>query len=519
MTNGSETARMPLRAHISTELPLTRSLAPAAVLTVLLPLSGLARAAAPPTKDRIKNEPIKEETPAPKGGWTADTWSGLALRSIGPAVTSGRVVDIAVDPTDKKRWFLAVASGGVWKTENAGISLTPVFDGEGSYSIGCVTIDPKDPYVVWVGTGENNAQRSVGYGDGVYKSTDGGKSWKNVGLKASEHVGKILVDPRDSNVVYVAAQGPLWAPGGDRGLYKTTDGGKTWNAVLTIEREHRRQRRRHGPARPRRADRGRLAAPAPRLHADRRRPRVRPAQDDRRRQDLAQDHERPAEGGDGPDRPGARAERPRRRLRAGRDGRGRQGRGHLPLHRPRRDLGEALRLQPRRADVLPGDLRRPEERGARLLDGRLPEGDRRRRQDLAQPRRALQARRQPRAVDRPRRHRPLPRRLRRRALRELRPRGDLALLRQPAGDPVLPRRRRRLAARLLRLRRHPGQQHPGRPLAHAERARHRQLRLVRHLGRRRLPRADRPRRPQHRLLRRCSTAFSPATTAGAARRC
>jgi photosystem II stability/assembly factor-like uncharacterized protein len=183
-----------------------------------------------------KAEPAKaDEAEKPKGGWSADTWSGLELRSIGPAATSGRIVDIAVDPTDKKRWFLAVASGGVWKTENAGTSWTPVFDGEGSYSIGCVAIDPRNPNVVWVGTGENNSQRSVGYGDGVYKSEDGGRSWKNVGLKASEHIGKILVHPKDSNVVYVAAQGPLWAPGGDRGLYKTTDGGKTWNAVLTID--------------------------------------------------------------------------------------------------------------------------------------------------------------------------------------------------------------------------------------------------------------------------------------------
>jgi photosystem II stability/assembly factor-like uncharacterized protein len=171
----------------------------------------------------------------PTGGWTADTWSGLALRGIGPAVTSGRIVDLAVDPTDKKRWFVAVGSGGVWKTENAGTTWTPVFDGEASYAIGCVAIDPGNPNVVWVGTGENNSQRAIGYGDGVYRSEDGGKSWKNVGLKASEHIGKILVHPKDGNVVYVAAQGPLWAPGGDRGLYKTTDGGKTWNAVLTID--------------------------------------------------------------------------------------------------------------------------------------------------------------------------------------------------------------------------------------------------------------------------------------------
>jgi photosystem II stability/assembly factor-like uncharacterized protein len=176
----------------------------------------------------------KDEAEKPKGGWNADSWAGLELRGIGPAVTSGRIVDIAVDPKDKKRWFLAVASGGVWRTENGGTSFSPVFDGEGSYAIGCVTIDPGDSNVVWVGTGENNAQRSVGYGDGVYKSLDGGKSWKNMGLKASEHIGKILVDPKDSNVVYVAAQGPLWSAGGDRGLYKTTDGGATWTAVLTV---------------------------------------------------------------------------------------------------------------------------------------------------------------------------------------------------------------------------------------------------------------------------------------------
>jgi len=159
-------------------------------------------------------------------------FSGLALRGIGPAVTSGRVSDIAVHPTRRDTWYVAAASGGVWKTTNAGTTFSPIFDGEGSYSIGCVTIDPTNPLVVWVGTGENNSQRSVSYGDGVYKSTDGGNSWKNVGLKASEHIAKILVDPRDGNVVYAAAQGPLWAAGGDRGLYKTTDGGKVWKQVL-----------------------------------------------------------------------------------------------------------------------------------------------------------------------------------------------------------------------------------------------------------------------------------------------
>jgi photosystem II stability/assembly factor-like uncharacterized protein len=171
---------------------------------------------------------------AATGGLDADALAGLELRSLGPALTSGRISDFAVDPRNRKRYFVAVASGGVWKTTNSGTTWTPVFDKEGSYSIGCVALDSRNPDVVWVGTGENNSQRSVGYGDGVYKSEDGGKSWKNVGLKTSEHIAKILIDPRDSDVVYAAAQGPLWGPGGERGLYKTTDGGQTWKAVLTI---------------------------------------------------------------------------------------------------------------------------------------------------------------------------------------------------------------------------------------------------------------------------------------------
>ena len=166
--------------------------------------------------------------------YDSKTFSGLELRGIGPAMTSGRIIDLAVDPHDARTWFVAVASGGVWKTTNAGTTFTPVFEDQDSFSIGCVAIDPKNSLVVWVGSGENNSQRSVSMGEGVYKSVDGGKSWKNMGLGKSEHIGKIVIDPRDSNVVFVAAQGPLWAPGGDRGLYKTTDGGKSWKPVLTI---------------------------------------------------------------------------------------------------------------------------------------------------------------------------------------------------------------------------------------------------------------------------------------------
>ncbi len=171
------------------------------------------------------------------GPMSASTFSGLELRGIGPAVASGRIGDFAVDSGNSSRYFVAVASGGVWKTENNGTTWTPIFDGEGSYSIGCVEIDPSNPEIIWVGTGENNSQRSVSFGDGVYKSLDGGQSWTNMGLKDSQHIGMIAIDPRDSDIVYVAAQGPLWNAGGDRGLYKTTDGGATWEKVLEIS-EH-----------------------------------------------------------------------------------------------------------------------------------------------------------------------------------------------------------------------------------------------------------------------------------------
>jgi photosystem II stability/assembly factor-like uncharacterized protein len=180
------------------------------------------------------DEEKPEDENKPRDPMSTATFNGLRLRSIGPAFTSGRVIGLAVDPNNPSHYFVAAASGGVWKTLNAGTTWTPVFDREGSYSIGCIVLDPKNPLTVWVGTGENNSQRSVSYGNGVYRSDDGGKTWKNVGLKTSEHIGRIAIDPKDSNIVYVAAQGPLWGPGGDRGLFKTTDGGKTWKQILKI---------------------------------------------------------------------------------------------------------------------------------------------------------------------------------------------------------------------------------------------------------------------------------------------
>jgi photosystem II stability/assembly factor-like uncharacterized protein len=164
--------------------------------------------------------------------WSEKDLAGLEFRSIGPAFMSGRVADIAIHPEDESVWYVGVGSGGVWKTVNAGITWRPIFDDQASYSIGCVSIDPSDPNRIWVGTGENIGGRHVGYGDGIYLSVDGGETWKNMGLKASQHISKIIVSPNNSNHLWVAAQGPLWNKGGERGLYKSTDGGKSWMKTL-----------------------------------------------------------------------------------------------------------------------------------------------------------------------------------------------------------------------------------------------------------------------------------------------
>src|SRR5687767_6514223 len=154
--------------------------------------------------------------------WAPGTFAEFRLRSIGPALMSGRISHIAVHPENKQTWYIGVASGGVWKTTNAGTTFTPIFQNENSYSIGGVVIDAKNPSTIWVGTGEANNQRSVGYGDGIYRSDDAGRTWRNLGLKTSQHIGRIVIDPRDSNVVFAAAYGPLWSAGGERGLSKTT---------------------------------------------------------------------------------------------------------------------------------------------------------------------------------------------------------------------------------------------------------------------------------------------------------
>ena len=172
------------------------------------------------------------QTPAPVKV-DSDTISGLGARNIGSAAMSGRVAAIdAVQEGSRLTVYIGAASGGVWKSQNGGTTYKPVFDKQPVQSIGAVAIDPKNPKVVWVGTGEAWTRNSVSVGDGIYKSTDGGENWTNMGLKESEHIAKILVDPTDSNTVYACVPGKLWSDNDDRGLYKTTDGGKTWSKIL-----------------------------------------------------------------------------------------------------------------------------------------------------------------------------------------------------------------------------------------------------------------------------------------------
>lgn len=166
---------------------------------------------------------------------TSEILNGFKFRSIGPSFMSGRISDIVIHPENENVWYVTVGSGNIWKTENAGTTWTPIFDDQGSYSIGCIAMDPSNPDILWVGTGENVGGRHVAYGDGIYRSEDGGVSWKNMGLKESNHISKIIVHPDNSEVLWVAAQGPLWSKGGDRGVYKTTDAGKTWKKVLGEE--------------------------------------------------------------------------------------------------------------------------------------------------------------------------------------------------------------------------------------------------------------------------------------------
>ena len=172
--------------------------------------------------------------PAAPAGGPFDT---LHFREIGPASMSGRISDLAVYEANPAVYYVGTAHGGVWKTVNNGTTFEAQLQDEGLMSIGDVTISPSNPDLVWVGTGESNNRQSTSFGDGVYKSTDGGKTYTHMGLRWSRHINRIVIDPRDHNVVFVAATGSLWGPGGERGVYKTTDGGQTWKAVLTVDED------------------------------------------------------------------------------------------------------------------------------------------------------------------------------------------------------------------------------------------------------------------------------------------
>ena len=210
----------------------------------------------------------------------------LDFRAIGPATPSGRIDDFAVLESDPATFYVATATAGIYKTVNGGTTFTPVFDNEGTGSVGDVAIAPTDPNLVWAGTGEDNNRQSSSWGDGVYKSTDGGRTWKNMGLKASKQIARIIVDPMDFDVVYVAALGDLWGAGGERGVYKTTDGGKTWQRVLFVDDDTGATELRDGSLEQQDAVRGDLPAPARAVGHERRRAGQRHLEVHRRRADL-----------------------------------------------------------------------------------------------------------------------------------------------------------------------------------------------------------------------------------------
>ncbi len=219
----------------------------AGILTSIVLTSLLFALAGPLAAQRSRTA---TEKTAPKTAFNAATYDSAMLgefawRPIGPAVTSGRIVDLAIAEGPESRigdrlgrlMYAAAASGGVWKSSNAGTTWEPIFDRQSTSSIGDLALAPSNPEIVWVGTGESNNQRSSSWGDGVYKSENGGRTWQHMGLRTSQHIGRIVVHPSNANVVFVAAVGPLWASGGERGLFKTTDGGKSWKNVLRVD-EH-----------------------------------------------------------------------------------------------------------------------------------------------------------------------------------------------------------------------------------------------------------------------------------------
>ncbi len=445
--------------------------------------------------------PVQHPTPVLRGDGPFDR---LVFRNIGPASPSGRVDDLAVLESNPAIFYVAGATSGVWKTVNAGTTFTPIFDDQGTASVGDIAIGPTDANLIWVGTGENNNRQSSSWGDGVYKSTDGGRSWKNMGLATSKQIARIIVDPMDFDVVYVAALGDLWAAGGERGVFKTTDGGLTWQRVLFVDDDTGATELVMDPGnnkvlyaatyQRRRAQWGMNGGGAGQRHLE----------VHRRRRDLAEARERRAAGTEGAHRPRHLACQSERALRAHRASRRKR---RLPHRRCRGDVAEDERREPA-ADVLQPDPHRPADRLAHLRPRRLPAHLGRWRAHLAAERSAEHPRRSSRAVDQPAQPAAPDHRQRRRRQHLPRSLRDLGVDEQPAVRAALPRRLRHAGA-LPRVHRAAGQQHLVRPQRRAHQQRHPQRQLVRRQRRRRLPAAHGSHRLAHRLWHLAGRADEP----------
>ena len=227
---------------------------------------------------------------------TADHLKGLELRNIGPAIMGGRIDDFAVVEGNPSTFYVGTASGGILKTTNNGTTFEPVFDAELVSSIGDLTLAPSDPQVLYVGTGEPNNRQSSSWGNGVYRTLDGGKTWQHLGLAETHHIGRIVVHPRDPDVVYVAALGRLWGPNRERGLYKTTDGGRSWTNTKFVDEDTGFVDVAMDPQSPDTLYAASYQRRRTPLGLQRRRPRQRALEDDRRRSELDEADEGPARG-------------------------------------------------------------------------------------------------------------------------------------------------------------------------------------------------------------------------------
>ena len=201
------------------------------------PASTAMAAQTPSPVRSASGTPVPSPTPTPIN-WSSDPMlKRFVWRGIGPASMGGRIDDIAAVESNPYIYYVGFATGGVWKTTNNGTTFTSIFDAYSTHSIGDIAIAPSNPDIVWVGTGEPNNRQSSSFGDGIYKSTDAGKTFKKMGLEDSQTIARIVIDPRNANIVYVAVLGHLFGPNKERGVYKTTDGGKTWNNVKFIDED------------------------------------------------------------------------------------------------------------------------------------------------------------------------------------------------------------------------------------------------------------------------------------------